>query len=68
VRRHRHLTICGNIYASNRQSGGGYKEAWSRFVAGDWTPDMLHYVYPDRNRAIEGLAYLRKMQIISSDE
>jgi hypothetical protein len=40
-----------------------YKEAWSRFVAGDWTPDMLQYVYPDRDRALAGLAYLRKIQI-----
>src|SRR5262249_49356062 len=31
-----------------------YKDAWSRFVAGDWTPDMLHYVYPDRERAQAG--------------
>ena len=22
-----------------------YKDAWLRFVAGDWTPDMLRYVY-----------------------
>jgi hypothetical protein len=50
------------------QEAGRYNEAWSRFVAGDWTPDMLHYVYPDRNRAKESLAYLRKMQIISSGE
>ena len=37
-----------------------YNDAWSRFVAGDWTPDMSHYVYPDRERALAGLAYLRK--------
>ena len=36
-----------------------YNDAWSRFVAGDWTPDMLHYVYPDRERAQAGLSYLR---------
>ncbi|MGA8693565.1 MAG: hypothetical protein WB689_06895 [Xanthobacteraceae bacterium] len=35
-----------------------YKDAWLRFVAGDWTPDMLRYVYPDRERAQAGLAYL----------
>ncbi len=40
-----------------------YSQAWSRFVAGDWTPDMLHYVYPDRDRARAGLAHLREMQI-----
>jgi hypothetical protein len=36
-----------------------YTDAWSRFVAGDWTPDMLRYVYPDRERAQAGLSYLR---------
>jgi hypothetical protein len=36
-----------------------YNDAWSRFVAGDWTPDMLRYVYPDRERAQADLAYLR---------
>jgi hypothetical protein len=36
-----------------------YNDAWSRFVAGDWTADMLRYVYPDRDRAEAGLAYLR---------
>jgi hypothetical protein len=50
------------------QEADRYKDAWSRFVAGEWTPDMLHYVYPDRNHAKEGLAYLRKMQIITSGE
>jgi hypothetical protein len=35
-----------------------YNDAWSRFVAGDWTPDMLRYVYPDRERAQADLAYL----------
>lgn len=29
-----------------------YKESWSRFLAGDWTPEMLHYVdYWDRDEA-----------------
>jgi hypothetical protein len=41
-----------------------YKDAWSRFVAGDWTPDMLLYVYPDRERAQAGLAYLRMMGLL----
>jgi hypothetical protein len=40
-----------------------YNDAWSRFVGGDWTPDMIHYVYPDvypdRERAQAGLSYLR---------
>jgi hypothetical protein len=44
-----------------------YREAWSRFVAGDWTPDMVQYVYPDRDRALTGLAYLRKMQIYNGE-
>jgi hypothetical protein len=22
-------------------------EAWNRFISGQWTPDMEHYVYPD---------------------
>jgi hypothetical protein len=38
-----------------------YRDAWSRFVAGHWTPDMLHYVYPDRDRARASLTYLRQM-------
>jgi hypothetical protein len=40
-----------------------YKDSWSRFVAGDWTPEMLHYVYWDRDQARAGLAYLRTMHI-----
>jgi hypothetical protein len=36
-----------------------YNDAWSRFVAGEWTADMLRYVAPDRDRAEAGLAYLR---------
>jgi hypothetical protein len=44
-----------------------YKSAWARFVAGSWTPDMLRYVYPDRDRAIAGLANLRKMGIYTGN-
>jgi len=40
-----------------------YKESWSRFVAGDWTPEMPHYVYWDRDEARAKLAYFRTMQI-----
>jgi hypothetical protein len=40
-----------------------YKESWSRFVAGDWTAEMPHYVYWDRDQARAKLAYLRTMQI-----
>jgi len=36
-----------------------YNDAWSRFVEGEWTPDMFHYVYPNREQAITGLQYLR---------
>lgn len=43
-----------------------YNDAWSRFVAGDWTPDMSHYVYPDRERAQAGLAYLRKNGLLNT--
>jgi hypothetical protein len=38
---------------------GHYNDAWARFIAGEWTPDMIHYVYPDREQAIAKLAYLR---------
>jgi hypothetical protein len=40
-----------------------YKDSWSRFVGGQWTPEMPHYVYWDRDEARAGLAYLRAMQI-----
>jgi hypothetical protein len=43
-----------------------YNDAWSRFVAGDWTPDMLRYVYPDRERAQAGLNYLRANGILKA--
>jgi len=43
-----------------------YNDAWSRFAAGEWTPDMLHYVFPDRQQAVDGLAALRKMRLYGS--
>jgi hypothetical protein len=43
-----------------------YNDAWSRFVAGAWTPDMLHYVFPDRQQALDGLANLRRMGLYGS--
>ncbi|MBI3704393.1 MAG: hypothetical protein HY244_11260 [Rhizobiales bacterium] len=46
------------------QEADRYNAAWSRFVAGEWTPDMLRYVYPERARAIEGLAQLRAMKLV----
>ena len=45
-----------------------YKDAWSRFVAGDWTPDMLRYVYPDRERAQAGLTYLRTIGLLKTTD
>lgn len=45
-----------------------YKDAWSRFVAGEWTPDMLRYVYPDRERAQAGLAYLRAIGLLKTTD
>ena len=44
-----------------------YKETWSRFVAGDWTPEMFRYVYWDRDKAQAALAYLRTMHIRDSE-
>lgn len=34
---------------------------WSRFIAGEWTPDMLDYIYPNRDIAEAHLAYLREI-------
>jgi len=45
-----------------------YKDAWSRFVAGDWTPDMLRYVYPDRERAQAELTYLRTIGLLKTTD
>jgi hypothetical protein len=45
-----------------------YKDAWSRFVRGDWTPDMIHYVYPDRERAQAGLSYLRAKGLLKTTD
>ena len=43
-----------------------YNDAWSRFVDGEWTPDMLHYIYPDQQGAQAGLMNLRKMGLYGS--
>jgi hypothetical protein len=45
-----------------------YNDAWSRFVGGDWTPDMLRYVYPDRERAQAGLTYLRANGLLKTTD
>lgn len=42
---------------------GLYSDAWQRFSAGEWTPDMTHFVYPDRARAEKVLAYMRSQRI-----
>jgi hypothetical protein len=45
-----------------------YNDAWSRFVAGDWTPDMIHYVYPDREHAQAALSYLRANGLLKTTD
>ena len=30
-----------------------YNDAWRRFLAGEWTPEMEHYLYPDREQALQ---------------
>jgi hypothetical protein len=42
---------------------GLYSDAWQRFSAGAWTPDMAHFVYPDRARAEKILAYMKSQHI-----
>ncbi|HEY8336722.1 MAG TPA: hypothetical protein VIQ05_23260 [Tardiphaga sp.] len=42
---------------------GRYRDAWSRFSAGQWTPDMMHYVYPDRARAEQTLQFLKSRHL-----
>jgi hypothetical protein len=43
------------------QEAERYKESWSRFMAGDWTPEMVHYVYWKGDEAQAALAHLRAM-------
>ena len=38
-----------------------FNGVWSRFIAGEWTPDMLDYIYPNRDIAEAHLAYLREI-------
>lgn len=44
-----------------------YNNAWARFVAGEWTPDMLDYIYPNREIAEARLAYLREIHFHLGD-
>jgi hypothetical protein len=37
-----------------------YNDAWRRFEAGVWTPDMTRYVYPDKEQALDKLSILRR--------
>jgi hypothetical protein len=57
------IWLCQQVVAGSYavKEADRYNDAWSRFVAGEWTPDMLHYVFPDRQAAEEGLSSLRKM-------
>jgi hypothetical protein len=40
-----------------------YADAWTRFAAGAWTPDMEHYVYPDAAQARIMLDLLKRKHI-----
>lgn len=40
-----------------------YADAWARFTTGEWTPEMTHYVHPDRARAQQVLEYLRSKHL-----
>jgi hypothetical protein len=55
--------VCQQVIAGKYavQEANRYKEAWTRFAAGEWSPDMLHYVYPDRDAAQAMVARLRQM-------
>jgi hypothetical protein len=55
-----HSVVVGEMAA---READHYNDAWSRFIIGQWTPDMVHYIYPDRERARAGLAYLLSHQV-----
>jgi hypothetical protein len=48
---------------SLRQEAARYNDAWDRFLQGEWTADMTHYVYPEAGRARETVAWLREHSI-----
>jgi hypothetical protein len=48
---------------SLKQEAARYNDAWARFVQGEWTPDMTHYVYPDAGQAREILVYLHEHSV-----
>jgi hypothetical protein len=41
--------------------------AWSRYIAGEWSPDMLKYIYPNREIAEARRAYLREMHLYDAE-
>jgi hypothetical protein len=45
------------------QETARYNETWNGFISGQWTPDMEHYVHPDKQRALLGLSYLRERHL-----
>jgi hypothetical protein len=57
--------LCQQVVVGQRAvaEADQYNDAWLHFVAGEWTPEMSHYVYPYRQGAETGLANLRKMGI-----
>jgi len=43
-----------------------YADAYRRFAAGEWTPDMERFVHPDRQVAEQGLVLVRHLGIYQS--
>ena len=68
------LAACA-IWLAQQVVVGGYaiatvnqiNDAWSRYVAGEWSPDMLKYIYPNREVAEARRAYLREMHLSGSE-
>jgi hypothetical protein len=46
-----------------RAEADHYNDAWRRFVAGEWTPDMSRYIHPSHERALADLVYLRNHNV-----
>jgi len=57
--------VTAGVYAA--QEADRYNYAWARFVAGDWSSDLEHYVYPDRELARAKWAQLRQMGLYRGD-